>query len=154
MTRVLAQGTFDVLHPGHVHYLTASAGLGDELVAAVAADDLVPGRDPFVGAESRRAVAADLAVVDEALVGEDLWSVLDAVEPAVLTLGPDQEVDRDRLRVALSSRGVDDVDLVRIEARGGRAAVERDVTLTGLERVQEVGRDAALLSPAATDLDG
>ena len=28
MVRVMAQGKFDILHPGHVHYLAESAALG------------------------------------------------------------------------------------------------------------------------------
>ena len=33
MTRVVAQGTFDVLHPGHLHYLADAAAMGDALFA-------------------------------------------------------------------------------------------------------------------------
>ena len=31
MTRVVATGTFDLLHPGHLYYLEESRRLGDEL---------------------------------------------------------------------------------------------------------------------------
>jgi FAD synthetase len=36
--RVLATGTFDLLHPGHLFYLEQSKALGDELVVIVARD--------------------------------------------------------------------------------------------------------------------
>ena len=38
MRRVVATGTFDLLHPGHVFYLEESARLGDELHVIVARD--------------------------------------------------------------------------------------------------------------------
>ena len=38
MTLVVATGTFDLLHPGHVLYLERSRALGDELVVSVATD--------------------------------------------------------------------------------------------------------------------
>ncbi|MFB6270389.1 MAG: adenylyltransferase/cytidyltransferase family protein, partial [Halobacterium sp.] len=31
MRRVVAQGTFDIIHPGHIHYLEDAASMGDEL---------------------------------------------------------------------------------------------------------------------------
>jgi len=36
MVRVMATGVFDLLHPGHIHYLTEAKKLGDELVVVVA----------------------------------------------------------------------------------------------------------------------
>ena len=39
--RVLAFGTFDILHPGHDHYLQEARKLGDELWVVVALDETV-----------------------------------------------------------------------------------------------------------------
>ena len=38
MIRVMATGVFDIIHLGHIHYLTESKKLGDELVVVVARD--------------------------------------------------------------------------------------------------------------------
>ncbi|HQP72188.1 MAG TPA: adenylyltransferase/cytidyltransferase family protein, partial [Methanoculleus sp.] len=35
MRRVVATGTFDILHPGHLYYLEESRKLGDELYVIV-----------------------------------------------------------------------------------------------------------------------
>ena len=35
---VLAGGVFDIIHPGHIHTLTAAKALGDVLVVAIATD--------------------------------------------------------------------------------------------------------------------
>ena len=41
LTRVLATGTFDLLHPGHVYFLTQARAMGDELFVIVARDSNV-----------------------------------------------------------------------------------------------------------------
>ena len=41
MRRIVATGTFDILHPGHVYYLEQSRALGDELHVIVARDDIL-----------------------------------------------------------------------------------------------------------------
>ncbi|MDL5503512.1 MAG: adenylyltransferase/cytidyltransferase family protein, partial [Candidatus Methanoperedens sp.] len=41
MVRVLATGTFDILHPGHLLYLSKARALGDELYVIVARDSMI-----------------------------------------------------------------------------------------------------------------
>jgi FAD synthetase len=41
MRKVLAFGTFDILHPGHEHALTEARGLGDHLTVIIARDTTV-----------------------------------------------------------------------------------------------------------------
>ncbi len=41
MVRVLATGTFDILHPGHLLYLPEAKALGDELYVIAAHDSMV-----------------------------------------------------------------------------------------------------------------
>jgi FAD synthetase len=41
MVRILATGTFDILHPGHLRYLSEAKELGDELYVIVARDSMV-----------------------------------------------------------------------------------------------------------------
>lgn len=117
MTRVMAQGTFDVLHPGHLHYLTESAALGDELVVVIASDERVAARKQlFMNEESRRAVVGALSVVDEAIVGNegDIYAILDEVEPDVVTIGYDQDYDLEALREDVAARGYGDIEVRRI----------------------------------------
>ena len=119
MTRVMAQGAFDVLHPGHLHYLTESAALGDELVVVLASDERVPSRkDLYMDEASRRELVGALAVVDEAIVGNegDIYDVLDEVAPDVVTIGYDQDYDLEELRADLAERGYGDIEVVRIDA--------------------------------------
>ncbi len=93
MKVVLAHGTWDLLHAGHVAHLEQARAMGDWLVVGITDDAYVhkgPGR-PSVSAQDRcRAVAAlrcvDLAVIDghptpEALI--DMW------KPAIFVKGAD-----------------------------------------------------------------
>ena len=117
MVRVMAQGKFDIVHPGHLHYLRESAALGDELVVVVARDDRVREfTDLYMDEESRRQVIEALEMVDSAVLGSE-GSVYDSVEeiqPDVITLGYDQAWDPEDLAAELAARGFGDVDVVRV----------------------------------------
>lgn len=132
MRRVMAQGTFDILHPGHVHYLCESAALGDELYVVIGRDSRVGDRkDLFMDEESRRRVVEALKPVDEAILGSE-GSIFDSVErirPDVITIGHDQDYDTDALEADLAEAGFPDVEVVRIgptdaEVVGSSSAVK------------------------------
>ncbi len=54
--RVVATGTFDLLHPGHIYYLEESKKLGDELWVIVARDMNVKHKPrPIIPEEQRLA---------------------------------------------------------------------------------------------------
>jgi len=117
MRRVMAQGTFDILHPGHVHYLEASAALGDELVVVIARDARVgEHKDLLMDEESRRRVVGALACVDEAVLGSegDLFDSVARVQPDVITLGYDQSFDPETLEADLAEAGFTGIEVVRI----------------------------------------
>ena len=71
MIRVLATGVFDILHPGHVHFLTEAKKLGDELVVVVARDSVAQKmkRLPFIPENIRVAMVGSLKPVDRAILG-------------------------------------------------------------------------------------
>ncbi len=72
MTRVLATGTFDLLHPGHLLYLERSKKLGDELVVIVARDVNVKHKPkPIVPEDQRLKMVQALKVVDLAILGDE-----------------------------------------------------------------------------------
>jgi D-beta-D-heptose 7-phosphate kinase/D-beta-D-heptose 1-phosphate adenosyltransferase len=104
-TVVFTNGVFDLLHPGHVRYLTAARALGDALIVGVNSDRSVqankgPGR-PINPAEERVEVLLALECVDAAVVfDEDTpLSVITQIQPDVLVKGadwgPDNIVGRD-----------------------------------------------------------
>jgi len=110
VTRVVAQGTFDLLHPGHVHYLRDAADMGDELHVIVARSSNVTHKEsPVIPDEQRREMVAALKPVDEGHLGhpEDIFVPIERIDPDVIALGYDQHHDEERLHAALSERGID-----------------------------------------------
>lgn len=122
MRRVMAQGTFDIVHPGHLHYLRESAGLGDELHVVISRDSRMESRkDLFMDDESRREVVESLEMVDSARLGSE-GSIFDSVErinPAVITIGYDQKFDVSQLKEELINAGYPDVEVERISEYTG-----------------------------------
>lgn len=117
MTLVVATGTFDLLHPGHVLYLERSKALGDELVVIVARDVNVRHKPkPILPEEQRRRMVQALKVVDRAVLGEekDIFRTVEQLRPDIITLGYDQHFDEEALRAELLSRGLN-CEVVRIE---------------------------------------
>ncbi|GAA4569423.1 hypothetical protein GCM10023176_25970 [Micromonospora coerulea] len=92
---VFTNGCFDVLHPGHVRYLTQARALGDLLVVAVNSDGSVrrlkgPDR-PVNPVEDRTTLLAALECVDHVVVFEEdsPAPLIEAVRPDVYVKGGD-----------------------------------------------------------------
>ncbi len=92
---VLANGCFDLLHVGHVRYLTAARALGDVLFVGLNSDAAVarlkgPGR-PLMPAAERVEVLAALRPVDHVVVFDEDTAdrLVSLVRPAVHAKGTD-----------------------------------------------------------------
>lgn len=110
MTTVIAQGTFDLLHPGHVHYLADAASMGDELHVIVARRANVTHKEPPVLCDrQRRDMVAALEVVDHAHLGHetDIFVPIERIDPDVIVLGHDQHHDEAAITAELERRGID-----------------------------------------------
>lgn len=101
MTRVMAQGTFDILHPGHLHYLQKSAEIGDELVVIISRDSRVKERKGLHFSEDeRKEMTQALKPVDKAMLGKegDIYKTVKEVDPDIITLGYDQNHDEEEVK--------------------------------------------------------
>lgn len=96
---ILASGTFDLLHLGHVKYLEEAkkaGGKNAKLVVIVARDSTVEkrkGRRPVMPEEQRRVLVESLKVVDKALLGYedfDMGKVIENLKPDIIAVGYDQ----------------------------------------------------------------
>jgi FAD synthetase len=135
--RVIAQGTFDILHPGHVHYLRDAAGMGDELHVIVARDANVTHKpSPVVPGPQRAEMVGALEPVTEAHLGhpEDIFVPIRELDPDVIALGHDQHHDETDLRSALADQGFD-CEVRRASAREPGAGEELLSTGRIIERV-------------------
>jgi FAD synthetase len=93
MVRVLATGTFDILHPGHLLYLSQAKELGDELYVIVARDSMIKHKlKPIIPEEQRLAMVASLRIVDMAFIGSetDMFEPLREIRPDIIALGKNQ----------------------------------------------------------------
>lgn len=109
MTRVLATGTFDLLHPGHVYFLTQAKALGDELFVIVARDsNIIHKPKPIIPEEQRLEMVNSLSMVDQAFLGseKDMFEPLKQIMPDIIALGYDQRFDSERLEEELRKRGL------------------------------------------------
>ena len=107
--RVVATGTFDILHPGHLYYLEESKKLGDELWVIVARDANVRHKPrPVIPEEHRLQMVAALKPVSHAILGDktDMFRPIKEIQPAVITIGFNQHFDETKLHQQLTERGM------------------------------------------------
>jgi len=116
---VLANGCFDLIHVGHVRYLTSASELGDVLVVAINSDSSVSrlkghGR-PFINEHERAEILRAFACVDHVVIFSD-----PNVENIIRTLRPDfQAKGTDYTEESVPERGV-------MKEVGGRVAIVGD----------------------------
>lgn len=145
LKRVVATGTFDILHPGHLYYLEESKKFGDELHVIVARDENVRHKPkPVIPEGQRLRMVNALKPVDFARLGDliDMYRPIEDINPAVITLGFNQHFDEDRLRQELGDRGLYP-EVVRIGSYAGeRFCSSRIIVSQVLERYSGKGTGA------------
>lgn len=112
LIRVMATGVFDLLHPGHLYFLTQSRALGDELIVLVT-NDTVARRNKkqmLFDQDSRRSLVAALSCVDQAIVPsetepERYYRTVLEIAPDIITLGYDQTFTEQKLSTELGQYG-------------------------------------------------
>jgi len=119
---VLASGTFDLIHLGHVKYLEEAKKAGGQnakLIVIVARDRTVEkrkGRKPVMPEDHRRALVESLKVVDEAILGYedfDIGQVIEEIKPDIIAVGHDQDNIESQVRKAVAQKGLN-VQVVKI----------------------------------------
>lgn len=108
-------GTFDILHPGHIHMLKEAKEYGDFLIVVIARDatvEMVKHRKPVNDEMTRRAQVVALKIADKVRLGnlDDKHDVLHEEKPDIVALGYDQQHFIENLEDALD----DHVQIVRL----------------------------------------
>jgi FAD synthetase len=113
---ILASGVFDLLHYGHVYYLTNAKKIGEdqeaELIVIVAKDknvEKLKGEKPIMPEDQRRALVESLKVVDTAILGYedlDMIKVIEKIKPDVIALGYDEEKLEKKLKNLISEKSI------------------------------------------------
>jgi D-beta-D-heptose 7-phosphate kinase/D-beta-D-heptose 1-phosphate adenosyltransferase len=98
MKKVFVNGTFDVLHPGHIAMITYASNSGEELVIAIDSDRRVKekkGSDRPINNEDIRAkMLFHIKGVDRVVIFDtdgDLRDLVKEYEPDVMIVGSDYE---------------------------------------------------------------
>mgnify|MGYP001365818857 FL=1 len=117
---VLAGGVFDIIHPGHIHTLTAAKALGDVLVVAIATDKTaqkMKKMTPLHDQELRCELVSSLSMVDEAIIGheEDIFETVKEVKPDIIALGYDQ-IHQEKFISDGCKRISLDIEIVRLQS--------------------------------------
>lgn len=110
MKRVVAQGTFDILHPGHAHYLREARSMGEQLHTIIARSENVTHKSgPVIPDRQRVEMVSALEPVDEAHLGhpDDIFVPIEEIDPDVIVLGHDQHHDEEAIQEELDARGID-----------------------------------------------
>ncbi len=118
MVRVLATGTFDILHPGHLRYLSEAKALGDELYVIIARDSMIKHKPkPIIPEAQRLAMVQGLRMVDRAMLGseKDIFEPLSEIKPDIIALGRNQFFKEKDLEVQLRSHGIN-AKVLRIQS--------------------------------------
>ena len=111
---VLAFGSFDMLHPGHIYYLKSASRYGN-LVVVVARNSSITrlkGRRPLFDEKSRLRMVSALGFVHKAVLGSrmkrwnDIYKILLRYRPGVIAIGYDQKVDMQYLRSFIKENGL------------------------------------------------
>lgn len=107
MRKVLVQGNFDILHPGHIRLLKFARECGHKLLVAVNSDESI-GYSALVDERHRLEVVQSIEYVDEAfLTDDDVVSLVRKLMPWAVVKGKEFE-------------GSENPELAVLESYGGR----------------------------------
>ena len=128
---VFTNGVFDLLHVGHVRYLTQARALGDALVVAINSDRTVrelkgPDR-PVFDQNERAEILAALRAVDYVTVFDDVSprSLIAELLPDVLVKGGDYDLDQIHGREEVEAAGGKVISLPFVEGASTTALITR-----------------------------
>jgi D-beta-D-heptose 7-phosphate kinase/D-beta-D-heptose 1-phosphate adenosyltransferase len=128
---VFTNGCFDLLHPGHVRYLSEARLLGDALVVALNSDRSVrvlkgEGR-PILNQQERAEVVAALEAVDYVTIFDEETprELIAAVLPDVLVKGGDWALDEIIGREEVEAAGGQVLSLPYIDGSSTTDIIER-----------------------------
>jgi len=96
---VFTNGVFDIIHCGHVEYLTEAKSMGDVLVVGMNSDNSVKiikgDKRPIVSEVNRSFVLVNLKPVDYVVIfnEDNPYNIINAIKPDILVKGSDWAED-------------------------------------------------------------
>ena len=134
---VFTNGVFDLLHVGHVRYLTRARLLGDALLVAINSDRTVrelkgPDR-PIFDQTERAEILGALRAVDYVTIFDDVSprSLIAELLPDVLVKGGDYDLDQIHGREQVEAAGGKVISLPFVEGASTTTLIERIRVIRG-----------------------
>ena len=120
MKKVLVFGSFDILHPGHLHFFQQAKQHGNLLYVIIARDRTIKkikGKKPHYHESERKTAVEKLEIVDKAFFGDlkDPYKIIEEIKPDVICLGYDQTAFIDNLQQELKKRNLNP-KIIRLKA--------------------------------------
>ena len=128
---VFTNGCFDVLHVGHIRYLTKASELGDVLLVAINSDrsvkELKGAGRPVMSQQERAEMLAALRAVDYVTVFDDISprSLIAEILPDILVKGGDYILDEIHGREEVEAAGGRVLSLPFVEGASTSGIIER-----------------------------
>ena len=143
MKTVMCAGTFDIVHPGHLYYLSEAKKYGDKLVVVVARDETskeFKGKKPSHNEKERLEAVRMLKIVDSDVLGNqgNIFDIVEEIKPDIICLGYDQKVQKQELEEELKKRGVK----IRIAAPITKDAANALKDIQGIAEVRHTDNKA------------
>jgi rfaE bifunctional protein nucleotidyltransferase chain/domain len=132
---VLAHGSFDLLHIGHVRHLQAARAHGEVLIVTITADAFInkgPGRPVFPeGLRSEMLAALEIVDYVGIVAGPDALPAIQAIRPDVYVKGQDYRNPEGDITGRIL------VERDAVEAYGGRVIFTDEVTYSSTELINQ-----------------
>ena len=134
---VFTNGVFDLLHVGHVRYLTEARRLGDALLVAINSDRTVrelKGSDrPIFDQTERAEILAALRAVDYVTIFDDVSPrrLIAELLPDVLVKGGDYDLDQIHGREEVEAAGGNVISLPFVEGASTTTLIDRIRVIRG-----------------------
>ena len=128
---VFTNGVFDLMHVGHIRYLTQARSLGDALVVAINSDrtvrELKGDSRPVFNQAERAEILAALRVVDYVTVFDDISprSLIAELLPDILVKGGDYRLDEIHGREEVEAAGGKVISLPFVEGASTTSIIDR-----------------------------
>lgn len=130
---VFTNGVFDLMHLGHVDYLSKAKDCGDVLIVGMNSDSSVKMLNkgdtrPLQDQQSRAMVLASLSFVDFVVIfdEETPYDLIKAVQPDVLVKGADYKVEQIAGHDIVLARG-GEVKLIELVSGYSTTAIEKKI---------------------------